>query len=541
MEALLFISQLTYQNSPTAITKTFTLFVFMAFISAIFSQCYRKRKHSVLQLPPGPNPWPLVGCLPAMLATKSPKYKWIHAVMKQFDTEIACIRLGNTYVMPVTSPELAVEFLKRHDSVFASRSTISNTVNVLSRGLLTTAFSPLGHQWKKMRRILASEIFCPSTLHQMLGHRTNEADTLLRYIFSLTTTNTVNKDGAVVNVRSVTQHYCGNIIRRMLFNKRYYGKGREDGGPSFEEEEHNQALLTILRHVNAFSISDFMPCLKPFDLDGHEKIMKRALKALWKYDEPIINERVQQWKDGKREGAEDILDILISTKDGNGKSLLTIDEIKAQITELQIATIDNPSNAVEWTMAELLNQPKILQKAIEELDRVVGRERLVQESDIPKLKYLTACARESFRLHPFSPFNIPHVSNADIVVAGYFIPKGSEVILSRSGLGRNPRIWEDPMRFDPERHLKDETVELGLSEPNLRFISFTRGRRGCVGSSLGTNITMMLLGRLLQGFSWSLPFGTTKIEFSEADELSLPKPLHLHAKPRLPHIMYPTS
>ncbi|CAK9327862.1 unnamed protein product [Citrullus colocynthis] len=118
-------------------------------------------------------------------------------------------------------------------------------------------------------------------------------------------------------------------------------------------------------------------------------------------------------------------------------------------------------------MVELLNQPKILQRAVEELDKVVGRDRLVQESDIPNLKYLTACIRESFRLHPFSPFNVPHVSNFNMVVGGYFIPKGSQVLLCRLGLGRNPRIWEDPMRFDSERHLKDGTVEFGVSEPSL--------------------------------------------------------------------------
>ena len=206
--------------------------------------------------------------------------------------------------------------------------------------------------------------------------------------------------------------------------------------------------------------------------------------------------------------------------------------------DLQLASIDNPSNAVEWALAELLNQPKIIQQALEELDKVIGRDRLVQESDIPNLKYLTACIRESFRLHPFSPFNVPHVSNSDVFVAGYFIPKGSQVLLSRLGLGRNPRIWEDPMKFDPERHLKDGTVKFGISEPSLRFITFTRGRRGCIGTSLGTNITMMLFARLLQGFSWSLPPGTPKIDYYKTDELFLSKPLHLHAEPRLSHVMY---
>ncbi|XP_038880438.1 tryptophan N-monooxygenase CYP79A68-like [Benincasa hispida] len=540
--AFLFIPQLAHQNSPIAITsKTLIVFGFMALTSILFSQCYcnRRRKHLVRRppLPPGPKPWPLVGCLPTMLINKSPTHQWIHSVMKKLNTEIASIRLGNTYVIPVTSPELALEFLKTYDSVFASRSSTSNAIYILTRGYVSTILSPLGDQWKKMRRILTSKILNPSTLHRMLGQRTAEADTLLRYIFTQTNNN---RGGAVINLRSITQHYCGNILRQMLFNRRYYGKGREDGGPTFEEEEHVQALLTIVKHIHAFSISDFMPCLKSFDLDGHQKIMKNALNILQKYDEPIIDERVQEWKDKKIKEVEDILDILISLKDENTNSLLSIEEIKAQITDLQIATIDNPSNAVEWAMAELLNQPKILEKVVEELDKVVGRERLVQESDIPKLKYLTACARESFRLHPFSSFNVPHISTSDIVVAGYFIPKGSEVLLSRSGLGRNPRVWEDPMRFDPERHLKDGTVELGISEPNLRFITFTRGRRGCAGSSLGTNITMMLFARLLQGFTWSLMAGITKIDLSDTGDLSLSKPLHLHAKPRLSHSMYPS-
>ncbi|KAL0558841.1 hypothetical protein IC582_003423 [Cucumis melo] len=460
--ASIFTGQLIYQNSPVAMISnlqpSFVMFLFMAFISILFFQCYnRMEKHSNLQppLPPGPKPWPLVGCLPAMLSSNnSSTHEWIHSIMKQFNAEIASIRLRNTYVIPVASTELALEFLKTYDSILN-----------------------------------------PSTLHRMLGQRTAEADALLHYIFNQTCKN---GGGAVINVRSITQHYCGNIIRRIVFNRRYYGEGREDGGPTFEEEEHNQALLTIVRHVNSFSISDFMPCLKPLDLDGHQKNMKNALNVLRKYDEHIIKERVQQWKtDEKIKGVEDILDILISLTDDNGNSLLSIEEIKNQIMDIQLATIDNPSNAVEWAMAELLDQPKVLKKAIEELDKVVGRERLVQESDISE----------------------PQVSHSLC-------------------LGRNPRIWEDPMKFNPERHLKDEAIELGISEPNLRFITFTRGRRGCPGSSLGTNITMMLFARLLPGFSWTSLPKFTKTDFPQTNELSLLKPLHLHAKPRLSHDMY---
>jgi phenylalanine N-monooxygenase len=101
--------------------------------------------------------------------------------------------------------------------------------------------------------------------------------------------------------------------------------------------------------------------------------------------------------------------------------------------------VDNPSCAAEFAIAEMINQPDLLQRAIEELDNVVGKQRLVQESDIPNLNYVKACAREAFRLHSVRIFNLPHVAMDDIEVGNYMIPKGSHVLLSKQGLGRNPK------------------------------------------------------------------------------------------------------
>ena len=208
-----------------------------------------------------------------------------------------------------------------------------------------------------------------------------------------------------------------------------------------------------------------------------------------------------------------------------------------------IATVDNPSNAVEWALAEMINQPEILEKAIEELDRVVGKERLVEESDFSQLNYIKACAREAFRLHPIAPFNVPHVSISDTTVANYFIPKGSHVLLSRFGVGRNPKTWPDEtLKFKPERHLKEDGSEVVLTENDLKFISFSTGRRGCLGVTLGTSMTVMLFARLLQGFTWTAPPNESKIDLSEAEDcLALAKPLIAVAKPRLAKHVYPAE
>ncbi|KAI3964022.1 hypothetical protein MKX01_014303 [Papaver californicum] len=506
------------------------------------------RKHpslsASLPLPPGPSPWPILGSIPALLRNK-PRYKWILGLMKEMNTEIACIRLGNVHVIPLTSPELAQEFLKKQDAVFVSRPRTMATEH-LSRGFLTTAVTPWGNQWKKMRRVMTSELVSHARLEWLLGKRNEEANNLVFYLHNRCNKTSLS-GGEVFNLRLLTRQFSGNVIRKMIFNKRYFGKGGKDGGPGMEEIEHVNAAFEVLKYVYAFGIQDYLPYLRWLDLEGHEKIIKRAMGFLNKYHDPIIEERMQQWSNGtmKNKVPEDLLDVLISLKDEHGKPLLSTEEIKAQAGELIIATVDNPSNSVEWAMAEMINQPDILRKAAEEIDMVVGKSRWVQESDFPKLNYVKACAREALRLHPMAPFNVPHVSISDTVVSGYFIPKGSHVLLSRVGLGRNPRIWHEPLNFNPERHLmsKDDGVaDVDLTEQELRFISFTTGRRGCVGGALGTVITVMLLARLIQGFDWGAPPGESMIDLTaSANDLFLAKPLFAHAKPRLPLHIYPVE
>ncbi|KAJ4762345.1 Cytochrome P450 [Rhynchospora pubera] len=488
-------------------------------------------------LPPGPKPWPLVGNLPELI-TKKPFYQWIHGLMKDMKTDIACVRFGDVHVIPIISPKISREILRKKDATFASRPT-SFAASMFSRGYKTAVISPFGDQWKKMRRILLNEILCPERHRFFHDKRTKEADHLLQYVYNKT------KRHEYVDIRVAVRHYCGNVIRSLIFNKRHFGKPMHDGGPGANEIEHVNALFSSLEYLYAFSISDYFPQLIGLNLDGHETFIKAACETFKKFHDPIIDERVNQLRrENKEVGVhpepQDYLDILIMLRDQKGRPLLTPDEIKAQLTEIMMAAVDNPSNAVEWILAEMMKNPEILQKAVDEIDYIVGKDpRLVQEADIPRLNYLKACIREAFRLHPIAPFSVPHVAMEDANVAGYLIPKGSHVLLSRVGLGRNPDIWHKPLEFKPERHLDGGSSELALAEPDMRFISFSAGRRGCIAQNLGTVMTVMLLARLLQGFSWSMPRGLSAIDLVESDKnLHLTKPLVLQAKPRLPLSMY---
>nr|GEX06256.1 putative cytochrome P450 [Tanacetum cinerariifolium] len=105
-------------------------------------------------------------------------------------------------------------------------------------------------------------------------------------------------------------------------------RGRHaDGGPGDEDIEHASALFTILRYLYGFCISNYFPWLRVrIDLDGHEKIMRDAIKIVQKYHDPLIDDRIQAWKKGARNEVKDILDKIITHEN----SKLTPEEIKAQ-------------------------------------------------------------------------------------------------------------------------------------------------------------------------------------------------------------------
>uniref|UniRef100_A0A804M4F4 Tyrosine N-monooxygenase n=2 Tax=Zea mays TaxID=4577 RepID=A0A804M4F4_MAIZE len=490
------------------------------------------------------------------LVSKKPVFRWVHGLLKDMNTKILCLRFGAVHVVVVACPEIAREVFRTNDAALASRPE-TDACELFSLGYKGASLSPYGEQWRKMRRVLTSEILSASMEQRQQRRRAQEADYLVRSLYSQCCSSASaaasSASSAVVDIRHVARHFSSNMIRSLVFGKRHFGGG---AGPGAEEVAHVDALFALLNYVYIFSVSDYVPAawrwmVAGLDLGGDREAGRSVMRTLSRLHDPIIRERIHEW-DGLRERGEkrevrDFLDALVSLVDSQGRPFLSFDEIKAQTAEMMFATIDNPSNAVEWALAEMMNRPEVMQKAMEELDAVVGKDRLVQESDISGLNYLKACVREAFRLHPYHALNLPHVAMEDTVVSGYLVPKGSHVLLSRLALGRNPDVWDAPLRFRPERHLVNDddggdNHHVVLTEPDLRFISFSAGRRGCPGVSLGSSITMMLFARLLQGFAWTKPPGVRAIRLEESSaSLALAEPLLLQAQPRLPVHLYAAS
>uniref|UniRef100_A0ACD5V2A1 Uncharacterized protein n=1 Tax=Avena sativa TaxID=4498 RepID=A0ACD5V2A1_AVESA len=431
-----------------ALAMLVTLLVFLI-LPVIWQQ--RERHHR--RLPPGPATLPIIGNVHQMIWNKQPAvFRWIHRVLEEMNTDIICLSLRATHVIIVTCPKIACEVLRKNDEVLASRpSTFAS--GLFSSGYKGTIFSPYGEQWKKMRHVLTREILTSSMEQKLQNLRMEEYNYLVRYI------NNMARPNNFVDVRHVAQHFCCNIIRRLVFGKRYFSDDipvSSTTGPGHDEVAHVVALFTALNHVYTFCVSDYFPALVGLDLEGHEMVSKNVMAILHRLHDPIIEERIRERSAKLEKGSEnkeatDLLDVMVYLEDEDGQPLLSLQEIRAQTMEMMLATIDNPSNAVEWALAEMMNQPEIMQKAINELDIVVGKDRLVEESDIPRLNYLKSCIREAFRLHPYHALNVPHVAMEDTTVAGYTIPKGSHVILSLAGTWSEPQDLEQTTRVSPRQ------------------------------------------------------------------------------------------
>ncbi|KAJ9680866.1 hypothetical protein PVL29_020006 [Vitis rotundifolia] len=145
-------------------------------------------------------------------------------------------------------------------------------------------------------------------------------------------------------------------------------------------------------------------------------------------------------------------------------------------------------------MAELLNNPKSMAKARSELGKVVGKEKIVEESDISKLPYLQAVVKETFRFHPPVPF----------LILGYAVPKNAHVLVIGWAIGRDSTISSNPNLFVLERFLE---CEIDVKSRDFQLSPFGAGRRICSGLLLGHRMVHLMLASLLHSFDWKLEDG----------------------------------
>ncbi|EEF46438.1 flavonoid 3-hydroxylase, putative [Ricinus communis] len=511
-----------------------TLPVAFFFLSKLFtSRHYYNRS---LNLPPGPKPWPIIGNF--NLIGHLP-HQSLHKLSQKFGP-IMQLKFGSYPVVIVSSAEMAKQILRTNDHIFASRpQTAAGKYTTYNYSNVTWA--PYGAYWRQGRKIYLHELFSSKRLDSYHDIRVEEMRAFVSRIHTLSVT------GKPILLKDHLSRATLSIISRIVLGKKYFIT--ESESESLSESETSvittlgefQKILDELFLLNGvMNIGDWIPWLAFLDLQGYVKRMK-ALKVKWdRFHDHVLGEHKAKKAEVKNFVPKDMVDLLLQLADDPELEVkLNNDSVKGFIQDLIAGGTDTSATTVEWAMSELLKQPSLIKKATEELDRVIGKERWVEEKDIPQLPYIDAIMKETMRKHPVAVMLAPHYALEDAKVNGHDIAKGTTVFINTWSIGRDPLLWDDPEEFRPERFLGKAIDVKGQS---FELLPFGSGRRMCPGYSLGLKMIQSSLANLLHGFNWKLPddMKPEDLSMDEVYGLATPRkfPLVAVTEPRLPINLY---
>ncbi|KAF5812712.1 putative cytochrome P450 [Helianthus annuus] len=472
-------------------------------------------------LPPGPRSLPIVGYLPFLGRDLHNEF----TNMAHTYGPIFKFYLGSKLHVVINTPELAKEVVRDQDETFANRD-LTVAASIIAYEGQDLIFSKNNATWRNLRKIFVHEVLSNKNLKACSSFRRDEVRKTIKNVFS--------KIGTNVDIREIAFLTESNVITRMIWdNVSYIDEKGFNLGVELQTMASN--ITKILGHPN---LSDFFPTLAWFDLQGVERNMKKEVKKRGQIFESIIEDRIKSNNkmspDGIRhEENKDFLQILLDLKD---QQYLNMTQVNALLSDFMIAGTETTATLIEWAMANIMRNHTVLKKIQEELVEIVGLNHMVEESHLPKLQYLDATIKETFRLNPIVPFLVPRAPSKDCVVGGYRIPKGCSIFLNVISIHRNAQHWDNPLDFNPERFLANKGInKWDYNGNDLKFFPFGSGRRLCPGIPLAQKMQMFILASLLHSFDWSLPNGEEH-DLSESFGLTLTKRKPLIAIPyqRLP-------
>jgi cytochrome P450 len=187
--------------------------------------------------------------------------------------------------------------------------------------------------------------------------------------------------------------------------------------------------------------------------------------------------------------------MLILAVDEEDGSSMTNEQLRDEAMTIFLAGHETTANALAWTFYLLGENPQIAAKVTEELDRVLGG-RLPTLADLKALPYLAMVFKETLRLYPPAP-GLARQPIEDVELGGHRIPVDATVSVSIWALHRNPRLWADPLKFDPERF--NATNEPLI--PKYAYLPFGGGPRVCIGNMFAEMEALLVLATILSRYT----------------------------------------
>ncbi|XP_036600751.1 cytochrome P450 2B4-like isoform X1 [Trichosurus vulpecula] len=443
------------------------------------------------RLPPGPRPLPFLGNILQMDR---------HGLLKSFLAlrdkygDVFTIFLGPRPVVVLCGPEAVKEALVEKAEEFSGRAPMMIVDSVIQgQGVI---FSN-GDTWKTLRR------FSLATLRDFgMGKRSieeriqEEAQCLVEELRK--------SKGTPLEPTVLFHSITANIICSVVFGERF----------SYDD---NQFQDLLNKFNDTFTIasslwgqlyemfSDFLKFFPGSHWRAHNNLT--SINA-------FIAENVEKHKESLDPSApRDFIDVYLlrmEKEKGIANTEFHYKNLIITVMSLFFAGTETTSTTLRYGCLLLLKYPRVAEKVQEEIDQVIGRNRLPEIKDRAKMPYTDAVIHEIQRFSDLLPMGVPHSVTQDTSFRGYLIPKGTAVYPVLSTVLHDPRYFKKPYAFDPN-HFLDAQGSLKKSEA---FIPFSSGKRICLGEGIARMELFLFLTTILQNFSLSSSMDPDSIDLT---------------------------
>ncbi|RDD40233.1 Cytochrome P450 3A24 [Trichoplax sp. H2] len=315
-------------------------------------------------------------------------------------------------------------------------------------------------RWKHVRTVL-NPTFTASKMRQMLPIMAESVDTLLKKM------EKVADNDQSIDIAEWLKLLTMEVIAASAFGTKC------DAQSGANDRLMESASAVFHPHPLAIFCSFMIPSLARVFI-GLNRSFTNGFNYLVKVIKGIIDSRRQQ---GATEANyKDLLQLMIDASANPDKRGLTDDEIVAQSSTFMLAGYETTSSTISFTAYLLATNPDIQEKLREEIKDICNDEQDITYEMIANMHYLDNVINESLRLYP-PGFILLREAKVDFQCNGYTIPKDMPIFVPVYSIHRNPEIWPEPEKFDPDRFTK-EAVE---ARHPCAFLPFGTGPRNCVG------------------------------------------------------------
>ncbi|KAJ8661380.1 hypothetical protein O0I10_002646 [Lichtheimia ornata] len=433
-------------------------------------------KEHIKDVIPGPTKYPFVGSIRELLPNIS--YGWI----KMFDKygPVVDMNILGEENIGTNDPDVAELFVKESD--YFTKKITQNLEEVKAfggQGLFTTDTDD--PDWKLAHKLLMPA-FGPRAIKAYLHEMGLIAMRTIKVLEEYQPTDKVE-------ILNWTTRLTFETIGRCGFGYEFGLLDSKDAPNHPFIEAMAYCLKTVVVRRQQPSLFKHLPNEQNRKFDRSVKLMNDTV-------DQVIKERKQGPEAGDKD--KDLLGFMLNARDDQNLGL-TDENIRYQVVTFLIAGHDTTANTLAWTLYELTRHPEVEQRLLQEIADVgITHDKPPTVEQVGQLKYTHQVLKETLRKYPPVRMLNKYCKKDCVIPGGYLVKAGTPVSVNLFAMHRNPKVYSDPMRYDPDRFSPEEEQK----RSRFAWLPFSTGPRACIGMAFALQEAKVCLSMFLHRFKF---------------------------------------